>query len=205
MTITERWKRIQREIGAVPDGQPGVETIGKLEQRLEIGSIGAPAILPIAAIDTRSAENLQTLLLAVRPVFSQLVLAGKKIAAKYGCDYKAIGGTRTYAEQAALYAQGRTKPGNVVTRAKPGFSNHNFGIAIDNGVFRGNEYLDSSEPATAEKIHRELSEWAKKNMPGEIEWGGDWRSFPDTPHFQFKTGLTLAQMRARVAAGRAIV
>ena len=39
--------------------------------------------------------------------------------------------SRTDAEQAALYAQGRTAPGPRVTNAKPGTSAHNYGLAID--------------------------------------------------------------------------
>jgi peptidoglycan L-alanyl-D-glutamate endopeptidase CwlK len=38
---------------------------------------------------------------------------------------------RTMAEQQALYDQGRTKPGRVVTKAAPGSSAHNFGLAAD--------------------------------------------------------------------------
>lgn len=53
-------------------------------------------------------------------------------------------GLRTYEEQNALYAQGRTAPGNKVTNAKGGFSNHNFGIAFDIGIFEGAKYLGDS-------------------------------------------------------------
>jgi len=38
---------------------------------------------------------------------------------------------RTNEEQNELYAQGRTKPGNIVTNAKGGQSMHNYGLAID--------------------------------------------------------------------------
>ena len=38
---------------------------------------------------------------------------------------------RSAAEQMALYAQGRTTPGPIVTRAKAGQSAHNYGFAID--------------------------------------------------------------------------
>src|ERR1043165_556102 len=38
---------------------------------------------------------------------------------------------RTFEEQNALYAQGRTKPGQIVTNAKGGQSYHNYGLAID--------------------------------------------------------------------------
>lgn len=40
-------------------------------------------------------------------------------------------GRRTMAQQAAIYAQGRTKPGKVVSNAPPGSSAHNFGLAAD--------------------------------------------------------------------------
>lgn len=40
-------------------------------------------------------------------------------------------GRRTMAEQRAIYAQGRTKPGKVVSNAPAGSSAHNFGYAVD--------------------------------------------------------------------------
>ncbi|WP_305953442.1 M15 family metallopeptidase [Paenibacillus sp. P32E] len=40
-------------------------------------------------------------------------------------------GLRTIAEQDALYAQGRTKPGQIVTNARGRTSYHNFGLAVD--------------------------------------------------------------------------
>lgn len=48
-----------------------------------------------------------------------------------GFDFKATLGYRTYGEQMALWAQGRTKPGPKVTNAKGGESQHNFGLAVD--------------------------------------------------------------------------
>src|SRR6478736_3448878 len=42
-----------------------------------------------------------------------------------------VQGLRTIEEQDALYAQGRTIPGKVVTKAKGGSSYHNYGLAID--------------------------------------------------------------------------
>ena len=38
---------------------------------------------------------------------------------------------RSFDEQAKLYAQGRTAPGKIVTKAKPGQSYHNYGLAVD--------------------------------------------------------------------------
>ena len=40
-------------------------------------------------------------------------------------------GLRTMEEQAMLYAQGRTRPGKIITQAKPGTSYHNWALAFD--------------------------------------------------------------------------
>ncbi len=42
-----------------------------------------------------------------------------------------VQGLRTFEEQDALYAQGRSKPGNIVTNSRGGQSYHNYGLAID--------------------------------------------------------------------------
>lgn len=47
---------------------------------------------------------------------------------------------RTMAQQAAIYAQGRTKPGKVVSNAPPGRSAHNFGLAVDLWPMKGNDF-----------------------------------------------------------------
>lgn len=48
-----------------------------------------------------------------------------------GAEYYATAGYRTYGEQMALWAKGRTVKGKIVTNAKGGESAHNFGIAVD--------------------------------------------------------------------------
>ena len=106
---------------------------------------------------------------------------------------KIISGTRTYAEQAAIYAQGRTKPGRIVTNASPGRSNHNFGIAWDIGLFDDGDYLEESP------LYRKVGALGKEI--DLIEWGGDWSSIVDTPHYQVKNGLTLAQTREKFEKG----
>ena len=50
---------------------------------------------------------------------------------RHGISVLVTAGLRTYAEQDALYAQGRTAPGPIVTRARAGYSSHNFGLAVD--------------------------------------------------------------------------
>jgi len=88
-------------------------------------------------------------------------------------------GFRTNAEQDALYAQGRTKPGAIVTDAKGGQSNHNYGVAVD--LFQYSK--DGTEAIFESKTERYLKIVAAMKKRG-MQWGGDWTSFKDYPHFQ---------------------
>ena len=101
---------------------------------------GLKPALAVAAVDSRSEKTISTLLSEVQPFSRALV----QKAAISGITIRIISGFRTYAEQDALYAQGRTQLGSIVTNAKGGYSNHNFGIAFDVGVFEGSKYLPDS-------------------------------------------------------------
>lgn len=99
---------------------------------------------------------------------------------------------RTDAEQQALYDQGRTTPGRIVTHAKPGQSPHNFGLAFD-VVF-----LDTTTQApwdiTWDLPGRE-DEWEAIGAIGEalgLVWGGRWKT-PDRPHFEWPNWRTVAK------------
>lgn len=92
-------------------------------------------------------------------------------------------GKRTFAEQDALYAQGRTKPGKVVTSAKGGQSVHNYGFAVDialliDGKAIWDEKKDFDKDAQADWM--EVVHVFKKYT---WNWGGDWVKFKDLPHF----------------------
>lgn len=137
--------------------------------------------------DPRSEKHLKTLLPGAERVMRRLLRA----LLDAGLDAKIISGTRTYAEQAQLYAQGRTAPGPKVTNAPPGHSNHNFGLAVDIALFDDGDYLESSP------LYNKAGAIGKAMG---LEWGGDWKMH-DTPHFEVKTGLTMAQKRERVAKG----
>jgi len=58
-------------------------------------------------------------------------LIDKSEAKMPGVAVRIVQGLRTIEEQNSLYAQGRTKPGKIVTNAKGGQSYHNYGMAID--------------------------------------------------------------------------
>lgn len=141
--------------------------------------------------DSRSEKNIATLLPDAQVQAREFL---KQVRAA-GINAKIIGGTRTFAEQDALFAQGRTAPGKIVTNARGGFSNHNFGIAWDIGIFKGTSFLhESPQYDEAGQIGKGLG----------IEWGGEFSSIIDKPHFQCRTGKTLEQLRALHKAGKPI-
>lgn len=158
--------------------------------------------IDLTVLDERSAKNIATLHTKVQQLFRNWIAECQIVAAAHGYEYKAISGNRTWEEQAKIYAQGRTTPGKIVTNAKPGYSNHNYGIAVDMGVFKAGKYLDASNPSEAEAFHRKAAQIAEKY---NIEWGGSWKSFKDYPHFEYKTGKTLSQLRQLVTEGKDFV
>lgn len=105
-----------------------------------------------------------------------------------GIKLRVIQGFRTYAEQDALYAQGRTTGGSKVTNAKGGQSNHNFGLAIDVAEIK-NGKIDWNEQ---EKVLPKIAPIGKK---WGFEWGGDWKSLKDKPHFEMMFGKSLSELR----------
>ena len=89
---------------------------------------------------------------------------------------------RTLEEQEALYAQGRTKPGNIVTNARGYQSPHAWGIAFD---FCRNE--KGREYDNSDNFFDKAGEIAKTifdNTEYDLFWGGDFKSFVDKPHVE---------------------
>ncbi|WP_020616134.1 M15 family metallopeptidase [Paenibacillus daejeonensis] len=107
-------------------------------------------------------------------------------------------GLRTIAEQDALYAQGRTAPGPIVTNARGGYSNHNYGVALDFALLlpdgRNVSWdMKRDGDGDGQADWMEVVEEAKRLG---FSWGGDWVSFKDYPHLEMTFGLTTAQYRA---------
>jgi peptidoglycan L-alanyl-D-glutamate endopeptidase CwlK len=93
-----------------------------------------------------------------------------------GLTFKVIQGRRTQAEQDALYAKGRTKPGPKVTWTRN--SRHLTGRAIDLALFQGkNVVWESKHYTRAGEIGEELG----------LVWGGRWKGGKtDKPHFELR-------------------
>jgi peptidoglycan LD-endopeptidase CwlK len=120
---------------------------------------------------------------ALHPVFLPLAetfLIGLKAA---GMDILVTSTLRSLDEQAALYAQGRTAPGKVVTWAEPGSSAHNYGLAMDAYP------LLHGKLCTAGPEGDQVSDpiWQRYGAIARecgLEWGGDWPTKAEGPHVQ---------------------
>jgi peptidoglycan L-alanyl-D-glutamate endopeptidase CwlK len=141
--------------------------------------------------DPRTENNIMNLIPAAQRKAREFMNAVKGAP----LTYKILSGTRTYAEQDALADQ---RP--VVTKARGGQSNHNFAIAWDVGIFDNGKYYTGSS-AKEEQAYDDLGALIKANVSG-LEWGGDWTSFVDKPHYQLATGKSVSQVRALLEAGK---
>lgn len=204
MKLEEMIASVQRTLGVTADGKAGPQTWNAIYQRvvgvpaqgMEPAAAQGPTLAEIDQVDERSEKAIATLLPEVRPYARALVHR----AASHGIAIKVISGTRSYAEQDALYARGRSEPGPIVTKVRGGYSNHNFGIAFDIAVFEGSRYLGESPKYRAVGV---------LGMELGLEWGGSWNDFVDQPHFQLRpewgealdSRELLAELRKRTAEG----
>jgi peptidoglycan L-alanyl-D-glutamate endopeptidase CwlK len=147
-------------------------------------------------LDPRSEKNIATLLPQAQVAARAFMARIAPQMAACGVTAQIISGFRSYAEQDALYSRGRTTPGHMVTKARGGFSNHNFGIAWDIGLFHLGKYLEESP------LYRRCAMIGRDSCG--LECGAFWK-FTDEPHYQIFTGLSLAEMRRRVASGEPLV
>lgn len=95
-----------------------------------------------------------------------------------GQPIQVVQGLRSWAQQAALYAKGRTQPGDIVTNAPAGHSWHEFGMAID---------VCPESLLTTPGWEPNSPIWPDLGSKGKslgLMWGGDFIHIPDRPHFQ---------------------
>lgn len=104
-------------------------------------------------------------------------------------DFTITDGVRTTQQQRSLYEQGRTKPGAIVTNADGvnNKSNHQvksdgYGYAVDLYPYY-NKSVQLNDVKNLRVIANHIKEVAKRLDIG-VQWGGDWKTFKDYPHFE---------------------
>ena len=109
---------------------------------------------------------------------------------KRGAIYYATNGLRSYKDQEKLYSYGRTdKTRGIVTKAPPGYSAHNYGVAADS-CRDGDPGKEGLQPNWNIKEYAILAEEAKKLG---LDAAYYWQNFKEGPHVQLdikKQGIT---------------
>lgn len=144
-------------------------------------------------MDTRSLTNLNTL----HPKFRPSAIAAfteAQAAMPEGVQIIAVCGLRTFDESAAIYAQGRTTPGPIVTKATAGQSYHNYGLAFDFAMIT-NGKDDNVVGPNWMKVVAIMEKYG-------MFWGGNFpEGFHDNPHFENRYGYNWRDLLAKHNAG----
>lgn len=142
----------------------------------------------------------QDRILKLHPKIRYKVTAAILNLEKRNVKIRIVQGLRTFAEQDALYAQGRTTPGKKVTNAKGGQSYHNYGLGFDFALLHKDgtvswdmtEDLDNDKKADWMEVVEELEK-------AGFSWGGHWKT-PDNPHFEMNFGFNFRLLEDMVKA-----
>jgi peptidoglycan LD-endopeptidase CwlK len=111
-----------------------------------------------------------------KPIVAKLIADVEKAT---GRRWGISDGRRTMAQQKAIYAQGRTTPGKVVTMAPPGSSAHNFGLAVDLWPLTAD--LKDFDWGAPDKIFKTMADLAVK---AGLTAGYYFHSIHDAPHIE---------------------
>lgn len=121
------------------------------------------------------AEKLATLEPSFRQAVEELLTNLETVS---GIKWVITSARRTMAEQKKLYDQGRSTPGEIVTKAPPGSSAHNFGLAVDLCPLDKTGECWWNAPERYWKMMGELAEGMG------LVWGGHFASIMDKPHIE---------------------
>ena len=138
-------------------------------------------------LGTKSKEKLKD----VHPKLAKIVARAIELSE---VDFTVVQGNRTQAQQDALYAQGRTKPGPIVTKTRN--SNHIGGRAVDIMPWIDGKLFMPDRPTK-----EDAKLWFRINQAMQLaacedgiklRWGGDFNqdgnltndSFVDLPHWE---------------------
>lgn len=109
---------------------------------------------------------------------------------------------RSAKRQDELYAQGRSKPGKIVTNARAWESFHQMGLALDICLIIDGK--EASWDRVTDFDRDGIADWmeiVRIFKSHKWEWAGEWKRFPEAPHFQCTFGIPISTLRERVQKG----
>lgn len=141
-------------------------------------------------------------ILALHPKVRFEILHIYKHCLKNGVKIRVVQGYRTFEEQEALYQQGRTKPGPIVTNARGGYSNHNYALSIDFCLLHPDGSISWSQIEDADSDgKKDWMEVVDTFKSYGYEAGIEWK-FRDPPHLQKTFGYSVKQLLALHDSGK---
>lgn len=156
-----------------PTSHPGISLFVQTQQPQPWQGISS---MQPARLSERSRQKISQL---KPPEFQQQITQLMLRGLSQGLRPEIVEGLRSQERQDELYAQGRTKPGNIVTKTRS--SMHTQGMAVDIAQ------LDEKGSITYNPDQPDF--WDRMGAIGRslgLNWGGDWKSFKDRPHFQYR-------------------
>ena len=126
--------------------------------------------------DAHSIPLIQTLHPKVRDIFQHFI---EECENTFDITIRIASAYRSMEEQQKIYNQGRTTPGPIVTKAIPGSSYHNWGLACD--------LLPLSISGELNYNYDQVK-WVVIGQKYGLNWGGLWSGFKDPDHWECKMG-----------------
>ena len=117
----------------------------------------------------------------INPILADKVRVLYNMLEAQGIVIRVVQGLRSWNEQQALYEQGRTTPGKIITNCPGGHSWHNYGLSVDIAP------NDPSKPIWTPDWNANHPNWKRmEDVARSIGFavGADWRTYPDNPHIQ---------------------
>tara|TARA_R110000868_G_scaffold242882_5_gene498500 strand:- start:436 stop:948 length:513 start_codon:yes stop_codon:yes gene_type:complete len=131
------------------------------------------------------------------PPFKEMTKRFMVLCWEAGLPVRLTNGLRTFAEQDELLAKG-----TQVTKAKGGYSYHNYGIAFD--ICFGN-FDDGKTPNPyVEPVAMAWEKCARIGLRCGLQPGYMWTSFQDKPHYQANIKASISDLRSAFLKGGTI-
>jgi len=124
----------------------------------------------------------QERLIGIHPDLSSAI----QIWVVFPFDVLIVQGVRSDEEQQILYAQGRTAPGNIVTKARTAALSPHGRRRFDSGVWGC--AIDAIPSIAGKALWQDIDKLERMAdaVAGVADWGGGWQSLKDYDHFELR-------------------